>query len=317
MLLFLNRRGFASFPVCASCGNAIRCAHCDITLTYHRLAGVYRCHYCGYTRPAPCDCPACGPSHIKLLGLGTEKVEAAVTALFPGARVARMDRDTTTRKGSVVRILKSLRKGAVDVLVGTQMVAKGHDFPNITLVGVICADLSLSFPDFRAGERTFQLLAQVAGRAGRGDAPGRVILQTYTPDHFSIVAAAMQDYEAFYKVEIGFRRALGYPPVSRIIQLKISGVEQAAVREAALALGAVCRDIRRGEDTYEKWVELLGPVEASIQKIAGRHRWQMLIKGRRIGPLRRFVRAVSAAAPALFRHPKVRVVIDVDPFFMS
>ena len=317
VLLFLNRRGFASFPVCSSCGNAIRCVHCDITLTYHHLAGVYRCHYCGYARKAPCDCPECGPSHIKLLGMGTEKVETAVKALFPEARVARMDRDTTSRKGSVVRILKSLKKGAVDVLVGTQMVAKGHDFPNITLVGVICADLSLSFPDFRSGERTFQLLAQVAGRAGRGDAPGRVILQTFTPDHFSIVAATHQDYEAFYKVEIGFRTALAYPPVSRIIQLKISGVDQAATREAAEALGVVCRDLRQQDEIYGKWVEILGPVEASIQKIAGRYRWQMLIKGRRVSPLRRFVRAVSAAAPALFRHPKVRVVIDVDPFFMS
>ncbi|MGD9877372.1 replication restart helicase PriA [Desulfococcus sp.] len=317
VLLFLNRRGFASFPVCAACGEALRCVHCDITLTYHRLAGVYRCHYCGYTRKAPCDCPACGPAPIKLLGMGTEKVEAAVKALFPDARVARMDRDTTTRKGSVVRILKSLRKGAVDVLVGTQMVAKGHDFPNITVVGVICADLSLSFPDFRAGERTFQLLAQVAGRAGRGDAPGRMILQTFTPDHFSIVAATRQDYEAFYKVEIGFRRALGYPPVSRIIQLRISGVDPEATRETAEALGSVCRELLQQEAVYRKWVTLLGPVEASIQKIAGRYRWQMLVKGLRIGPLRRFVRAVSSAAPNLFRHPGVRVVIDVDPYFLS
>jgi primosomal protein N' (replication factor Y) len=228
-----------------------------------------------------------------------------------------MDRDTTTRKGSVVRILKSLKKGAVDVLVGTQMVAKGHDFPNITLVGVICADLSLSFPDFRAGERTFQLLAQVAGRAGRGAAPGRVILQTYTPDHFSIVAAKQQDYEAFYKVEIGFRRALDYPPVSRIIQLKISGVDPKATQAVAEALGALCRELRGQDDAYGRWVAVLGPVEASIQKIAGRHRWQMLIKGGRIGPLRRFVRSAAAAAPSLFRHPRVRVVIDVDPFFMS
>jgi len=317
VLLFLNRRGFASFPVCAACGNAIRCPHCDITLTYHRLAGVYRCHYCGYARKAPCDCPACGPAPIKLLGMGTEKVEAAVKALFPDARVARMDRDTTTRKGSVVRILRSLKKGAVDVLVGTQMVAKGHDFPNITVVGVICADLSLSFPDFRAGERTFQLLAQVAGRAGRGNAPGRMILQTFTPDHFSIVAATQQDYEAFYKVEIGFRRALAYPPVSRIIQLRISGVDPGATRETAEALGAVCRDLLQREALYGKWVTLLGPVEASIQKIAGRYRWQMLVKGRRMGPLRRFVRAVSSSSPNLFRHPRVRVVIDVDPYFMS
>jgi len=189
VLLFLNRRGFASYPVCAACGEAIRCKNCDITLTLHQKINAYKCHYCGFTRASTSNCTSCGSAKILLLGIGTEKVEAAVKSLFPDARTARMDRDTTRRKGSILKILKGLRNQTTDILVGTQMVAKGHDFPNITLVGIICADLSLNFPDFRAGERTFQLLAQVAGRAGRGAVPGRVILQPYNPKHFAILSA--------------------------------------------------------------------------------------------------------------------------------
>ena len=315
VLIFLNRRGFATFPVCGACGESIRCGHCDITLTFHRTADAYRCHYCGFSRPAAGGCTACGASRIKLLGIGTEKVERAVNALFPDARVARMDRDTTTRKGSVLRILRGLRNRAIDVLVGTQMVAKGHDFPDITLVGIICADLSLSFPDFRAGERTFQLLAQVAGRAGRGDVPGRVVLQTYAPDHFSILAARSQDFKTFYKTEIGFRRALGYPPFSRLIQMRISGKDMDKTRESALAIGELCRRIR--EEEWKGAVEVLGPIEAAIGRIADRFRWQLLIKGSRAKALHRFVRRVRAENPALFSNARVRVVIDVDPFFMS
>ena len=189
VLLFLNRRGYASFPVCAACGQAMRCKYCDISLTLHQRSNAYRCHYCGYSRAATSSCDICGSTKIKHLGLGTEKLEEMLTSLFSQARIARMDRDTTIRKGSIIKLLKGLKNQTIDILVGTQMVAKGHDFPNITLVGIICADLSLSFPDFRAGERTFQLLAQVAGRAGRGDRPGQVILQTYNPDHFCIAAA--------------------------------------------------------------------------------------------------------------------------------
>ena len=315
VLIFLNRRGFASFPVCAACGESIRCNHCDITLTFHRTADAYRCHYCGFTRAAATGCTVCGSARIKLLGIGTEKVEGAVNALFPEARVTRMDRDTTTRKGSVLKILRGLQNRAIDVLVGTQMVAKGHDFPDITLVGIICADLSLSFPDFRAGERTFQLLAQVAGRAGRGDVPGRVILQTYAPDHFSIVAARSQDFKTFYKTEIGFRRALVYPPFSRLIQMRISGKDRDKTQETALAIGALCRRIREAE--FKKTVEVMGPIEASIGRIADRFRWQLLLKGSRVKPLHRFVRRVSTENPGLFSNARVRVVIDVDPFFMS
>ncbi|MBU4185863.1 MAG: primosomal protein N', partial [Proteobacteria bacterium] len=208
ILLFLNRRGFASFPVCASCGKAIRCRNCDISLTFHKGANAYKCHYCGFTLASTSNCPTCGSASIKLLGLGTEKIEAAAKSLFPDAKVARMDRDTTVRKGSILKLLKGLKNNTIDILVGTQMIAKGHDFSNITLVGIICADLSLSLPDFRAGERTFQLLAQVSGRAGRGEVSGRVILQTFNPEHFSILSAKIQDFKAFYNKEIHFRKSL-------------------------------------------------------------------------------------------------------------
>jgi primosomal protein N' (replication factor Y) len=222
-LIFLNRRGFSAFPICGHCGQPIRCKNCDISLTLHKRANAFRCHYCGFSKAAGSTCPSCGSGKLRLLGVGTEKIQEAMTQLFPEARVARMDRDTMTRKGAIVSLLKDLKHRRIDILVGTQMVAKGHDFPGITLVGVVCADLTLNFPDFRAGERTFQLLAQVAGRAGRGDQPGRVILQTYNPDHFSIRAAKAQDFKAFFNQEIGFRKALGYPPYTRMIAVRISG----------------------------------------------------------------------------------------------
>jgi primosomal protein N' (replication factor Y) len=252
VLLFLNRRGYASFPVCGVCGQAMRCKHCDISLTLHQRANAYRCHYCGFSRAAASSCDYCGSAKIKHLGLGTEKLQDMVAKIFPKARIARMDRDTTTRKGSILKLLKGLRNKTTDVLVGTQMVAKGHDFPNITLVGIICADLSLSFPDFRAGERTFQLLAQVAGRAGRGDRPGRVILQTYNPEHFSISAAREQDFISFYHQEIGFRKALNYPPFSRIIQFKISGKDPEKTKSHSRLLGELCRALKKRMPTIIK-----------------------------------------------------------------
>ncbi len=317
ILLFLNRRGFASFPVCAGCGESLRCVRCDITLTMHRLKNIYKCHYCGFERPVGSHCTVCGSSSIKLLGMGTEKVEAAVKALFPDARVARMDRDTTTRKGSVLKILKSLKKGAIDILVGTQMVTKGHDFPNITLVGIICADTGLGLPDFRAGERTFQILAQVAGRAGRGDLPGHVILQTYTPGHFSILAAQKQDFRAFYKTEIGFRKALFYPPFSRMIRFLIHGKDGQKTKALVNELAGLCKNAINTERPHMKSIIMLGPVEAPISRIAGRYRWQILFKGQSPEGLHRFVRRLKKEAPSLFNRQGIKVVIDVDPVFMS
>jgi primosomal protein N' (replication factor Y) (superfamily II helicase) len=316
VLLFLNRRGFASLPICAACGEALKCANCDITLTYHRHASAYRCHYCGYSRSAAACCPLCGSARIKLLGLGTEKVAEGVATLFPEARVARMDRDTTGRKGETLKLLKGLRDGTIDVLVGTQMVAKGHDFPNITLVGIICADMSLSFPDFRAGEQTFQILAQVAGRAGRGGAAGRVILQTYTPGHFSIVAARQQDFDLFYRREIGHRRGLNYPPFARLVQLRISGRHKERTADCAAALGEICRRLSRSDEGLARAIEVLGPIEAPLARIARRYRWQILVKGLGAGPLRRFLRLLTAEPGRVLSPPQVRVAVDVDPVFM-
>jgi len=315
-LIFLNRRGFASFPVCSGCGAALRCKHCDITLTLHRRDNAYRCHYCGYSRSAVSRCDSCGEDAIKPLGMGTEKIEAVVREIFPSARVARMDRDTTRRRGATVKLLKSLRQRTTDILVGTQMVAKGHDYPGITLVGVICADLSLNFPDFRAGERTFQLLAQVAGRAGRGQRPGRVILQTYNPDHFSIVAAQQQDVKAFYRSEIDFRRALAYPPFSRLILLKISGPHKSRAGAWAELMGRRLRRlIERSSPEFEA-VQVLGPIESSLARVAGRFRWQILLKSASSAALHRFLGLLMSEHPELFNNRLVRVAVDVDPFFM-
>ncbi len=315
-LLFLNRRGYASFPVCGACGQPMRCKHCDISLTLHLRSNAYRCHYCGYSRSAASTCDSCGSNKIKHLGLGTEKLEAMLTSLFRQARIARMDRDTTARKGSILKLLKGLRNQTIDILVGTQMVAKGHDFPNITLVGIICADLSLSFPDFRAGETTFQLLAQVAGRAGRGDRPGQVILQTYNPEHFCIATARNQDFNAFYQQEIGFRKALNYPPFSRMIQLKIAGKDPQDTEKQARLLGGCCRDLQASNAGHFQSLEIMGPIEASLTRIAGRYRWQILLKAVNAKALHHFIKQLMSQYPAIFNHRAVQVAVDVDPVFL-
>jgi primosomal protein N' (replication factor Y) len=316
VLLFLNRRGYANFPVCGDCGQPMRCKNCDITLTLHQKANAYRCHYCGFSRAATSTCDSCGSVKIKNLGLGTEKLQKMVTSLFPDFRIVRMDRDTTSRKGSILKLLKGLRDKTTDVLVGTQMVAKGHDFPNITLVGIICADLSLSFPDFRAGERTFQLLAQVSGRAGRGDRAGRVILQTYNPAHFSISTARDQDFMSFYRQEIGFRKALKYPPFSRIIQFKISGKDPHETKKHSHLLGDLCRHIKATNTGNYQCIEIMGPIEASLTRIAQRYRWQILIKSSNTGALHQFVDQLLSDRTADFTRRRVKVAIDVDPVFM-
>jgi len=316
VLLFLNRRGFASYPVCADCGEALKCRNCDITLTLHQKDNAYKCHLCGYSLPSVAACGHCGSSSIKRLGMGTEKIEATIKGLFPEARVARMDRDTVTRKGSLVKLLKGLRNHETDILIGTQMVAKGHDFPNITLVGIICADLSLNFPDFRAGELTFQVLAQVAGRAGRGKRPGRVILQTYNPDHFSITAATDHDFMKFYNQEISFRKIFKYPPFSRMIQLKISGRDREKTRHQAIAIGKMCDALKNENSDYKQWIDLLGPIEAPLSRVANRFRWQLIVKSEGVDLLHRFVRTlIFENGLHLSGHP-VKIAVDVDPFFM-
>lgn len=316
ILLFLNRRGFAGNPICLACGAPVRCRHCDITLTLHQAHHAYKCHYCGFSCSAVIQCKECGSSTIRALGMGTEKVETVTQKLFPKARIKRMDRDTTGRKGAFKHILKELRDGQIDILVGTQMVAKGHDFPNITLVGIICADLSLDFPDFRAGERTFQLLAQVAGRAGRGESPGRVILQTYNPGHFTIQAAKLQDYRQFYQREIQFRQALDYPPFTLLAQLKISGKDAVGTQKMAIAVGKACRILQSSGGTYSNSISVLGPIEAPLAKISDRYRWQILIKARTSGILHQYLQQLCTIDPMDKNDRRVRIAIDVDPYLM-
>ena len=316
VLLFLNRRGYASFPTCATCGEPVKCKNCDISLTHHQATHAFVCHYCGFTRSASSHCQACNSPKIKLLGMGTEKVEAAVRALFPDARVARMDRDTTRRKGAVLKLLKGLKNRSIDVLVGTQIIAKGHHFSGITLVGIISADLSLNFPDFRAGERTFQLLAQVSGRAGRGSGPGKVVLQTYNPEHFTITSAKSQDFTQFYQQEIQQRKALQYPPFSRMIQINISGKSRLRTEKEAVALGRRCRELQQRNLTFQNNIAVLGPIESPLSKIAGRYRWQILLKGGRVKILHQFSRTLVFQAKQQGKSSYVTTAIDVDPYVM-
>jgi primosomal protein N' (replication factor Y) len=316
VLLFLNRRGFANCPTCTCCGEPVRCKNCDVTMTLHQGTNAFRCHYCGYSCAQTAGCRACGSPNVRLLGLGTEQVEAKVRTIFPEARIARIDRDTTARKGALLSMLKDLRQGNIDILVGTQMVAKGHHYPNITLVGIICADLSLNFPDFRSGERTFQLLAQVAGRAGRGSRRGRVILQTLNPHHFCMVTARDQDYRAFYEHEIRFRKGLRYPPYSRLIQILIAGREKGQTARYAQSLGQVCRVLQSENKIYRKEIQLLGPVAAPLARIKKAYRWQLLLKGLRVEPLHALTNALRARAEREIPKAPVKVVIDVDPVDM-
>jgi primosomal protein N' (replication factor Y) (superfamily II helicase) len=314
-LIFLNRRGFSTFPVCESCGEAIKCKFCELAMTFHKGLNEFRCHLCGFASSTKIKCPDCGSTKIKPLGFGTEKIENMILTLFPDARIARIDQDTTSKKGQLISLLKKIKNRSVDIIIGTQMLAKGHDFPFITLVGIICADLSLNFPDFRSSERTFQLLAQVAGRAGRGDRTGKVIMQTYNADHFAIQASKNQDFVEFYQNEIPFRKALLYPPYSRIIQLKISGTNALKVENHALLLGNLLKAMLDNDEKIKNSVQILGPIEAGIPKIAKRFRWQILIKGININTLNRLVKNLLSQKQVK-AEKNVSTNIDVDPYSM-
>ncbi|MBK6846852.1 MAG: primosomal protein N' [Proteobacteria bacterium] len=308
-ILFLNRRGFSTFVVCRSCGHVYQCPHCSVSLTHHRRRELLVCHYCGFTAAMPRVCEHCQAEPLALLGHGTERIEDALQQRFPAARVARLDRDTASGRG-LQELLQRTQRRELDILVGTQMVTKGHDFPHVTLVGVLCADRGLHFPDFRAAERTFQLLTQVAGRAGRGDAAGEVLIQTYSPEHPAIRAAQGHDYRAFYEQEQRARRELGYPPFGVVAALQIDGPEGEAVAQAARQLGRQAAGLAAG-----KAVELLGPAEAPLQRLKGRTRWLLLLKARQRGPLRELLdRLLLASEQTLPRD--VRLAIDVDPLQM-
>ena len=309
-LLFLNRRGFATYLVCQACGHVLRCPNCEVTLTYHRIRGRYTCHYCDYAISAPSVCPACQGNEITLLGRGTERVEDEVQQLFPHARVARMDRDSTKGKGGHARVLKSLEDGSIDILIGTQMIAKGHDFPGVTLVGVVSADASLNLPDFRSAERTFQLVTQVMGRAGRGDKPGRVLVQTLSPEHYALTHAVAHDYQGFYTKEIAFREDVGYPPFAHLASLTFSSVASGQAESSCEEAAGLLRKIKR---ECRLRVEILGPVTAPLGKVRGRFRWQILLKGRERSELAKLLFHFRGG----FVHPStVRFVVDVDPVEM-
>jgi primosomal protein N' (replication factor Y) len=313
-ILFLNRRGHSTIVVCQSCGTSWECPHCEVTLTYHRSLDRLRCHYCDYGHDLPDQCEGCGSPEWLLLGAGTEKITEQLELELKGLRILRLDRDTA-QGGGLRDIIRSFRDGEADVLVGTQMVTKGHDFSNVTLVGVVMADLSLRIPDFRSGERTFQLLAQVAGRAGRGDVLGRVLIQTYNPDHPVIQAARKHDYERFAEAELPARLALHYPPFGHLIALRFEGADLDAVRSIAGAYRAASQ--RAGAEAGIDSVKVLGPVEAPLARIKGRHRWQMLIRSPRRRDLRTFVaRMLSFAGHGSPANATVNVIVDVDPLNM-
>lgn len=309
-LLFLNRRGFATWLVCRDCGQTLSCPNCSVTLTYHQQRGRHICHYCDYSIPAPSVCPSCGGGEIGLLGTGTERLEEEVAALFPDARVARMDRDTTAGRGGHSRILKLVEKGEIDILIGTQMIAKGHDFPGVTVVGVISADTTLNLPDFRGGERAFQLVSQVLGRAGRGDTPGVVLVQTMNPEHFALRAAVAHDYEAFYREELTQRQDAGYPPFAYLAALHFSGNSLAAVEEEARKAAAVLRGVKKNAGLR---LDILGPAPAPLGKIRGRHRWHILLKATQRSALHAALKQLqSLQLPAA----TVRTAVDIDPLEM-
>lgn len=307
-ILFLNRRGYAQFVLCRECGHVERCPNCAVSLTLHLAYGSLRCHHCDYSRAAPHVCPTCGGTKIRGFGIGTEKVEEEALKLFPSARIARLDRDTTARKGAHAGILRQFRQGEADILIGTQMVAKGLDFPNVTLVGVISADTAINMPDFRAAERTFQLLTQVAGRAGRGEHPGEVIIQTFSPDHYSVQRAMRQDYPGFYAREIAYREELRYPPFSRFANLICADAQESAARARAQALAGALLQVVPPE------VELIGPAAAPLARLKNVYRWHVVLRAPADAPLSDLTRAALAR---LSTGERMGVTVDMDPISMA
>jgi primosomal protein N' (replication factor Y) (superfamily II helicase) len=314
-ILFLNRRGHSTYLQCKGCGGVARCASCDVPLTVHAEDASLRCHYCNATRKLDPACPACGAADMWFGGVGIQKVEREVARLFPSARIARLDLDAVRRRGSAAAILGSFREGRIDFLLGTQMVAKGFDFPGVTLVGVIVADLQLYLPDFRAAERTFQLLTQVAGRAGRGAQPGEVIMQSYDPDHPALRAASQQDFGAFYGREARERRELAYPPFGHLVEIEISGTDEARVQRAgALAKRALTESARSifGRTSASSPIEILGPAPKPLARLKGKDRWHLVARSRTRPALRAWLEDALPRLQALKVHG-TRIAIDVDP----
>ena len=304
-IVLLNRRGFSSFVACRACGERVQCINCSIALTFHKRDRRLLCHYCGYAEKVPSLCPKCSSEHIYFLGVGSEKVEEELHRAFPAARIARLDRDTVTGKRQYETILHGFREGDYDILVGTQMIAKGHDIPNVTLVGVISADMGLGMPDFRAAERTFQLLTQVAGRAGRGDVPGIVLVQTINPDHYAVRMAAAHDFQAFYEKELNFRRMMHYPPFTAMANLLVRSEKQEAAMRMSTELGHLLTPPPAG-------LRVMGPAEAPVARLKNEYRYQFLIKAASRKALNELLQRARGYAIENKWGPTA-LVIDVDP----
>ncbi|HIJ78483.1 MAG: primosomal protein N' [Desulfobulbaceae bacterium] len=306
-LIFLNRRGFAGCMICSDCGQPVQCNHCRISLTVHKGKGELICHYCGYSLTSATVCANCRSTKLVPVGFGTERVEDELRTLFPKARIARLDRDTTSKRGDFIKILRQMHQQEIDILVGTQMIAKGHHFPKVTLVGIVWADAGLGIPDYKSGERTFQLLAQVTGRAGRGDDPGRVIIQTHQPNHYSVVTARQHDYPTMFSREIELRQALGFPPFSRMINLGIDGETESKVKERAIHLAERARILSKPL----AGISVLGPAPAPLTKLRSKFRWQLLLKGTNIDLLHSLCRKLAKEHATL--SSTVKLTVDVDP----
>ncbi len=327
VILFFNRRGAASFMLCFDCGERLLCPNCAVSMVHHLAptrqkvdrfygepakGGYLLCHYCGAHVPVPEVCPSCRGVRLHRFGLGTERVERAVCELFPEARLMRMDSDAVSGKKGWFRCMDALSRRQVDVVVGTQMVAKGHDLPGVTLVGVLLADLGLNMPDFRASERTFQIITQAAGRAGRGASPGKVIIQTFQPEHFAVRMAAAGDFEGFYAEETRTRQALGYPPFARLVNVRLQGMDEKAVRRAASMLGRTTKQ-KAATKAFKQKVRILGPAPAPITRIKAKTRWMMLVKADSHATMGAFCRELLKKVEEKDLPSSVRVEFDRDP----
>jgi primosomal protein N' (replication factor Y) (superfamily II helicase) len=306
-MILLNRRGFSSFVLCRSCGETLRCKNCDISLTYHRQNDRVMCHYCNYTVDTPKVCPFCESEFLYFMGQGTEQIEDILVKRFPDLRIARIDRDSMSRKGELTKRLLAFDRGEIDMLVGTQMLAKGHDFHNVTLVGVVSVDTGLGLPDFRSAERTFQLLTQVAGRAGRGKLAGKVLIQTYYPEHYALKYAAEQDYEGFYKAELNYRRRMGYPP---FVVLAAIGIKHRD-RDYAMKTGRILREALDHANSGGE-SRILGPAQASIARLKGEYRFQIIIKSQSRKAQRELLNTALPQAEALGADRRA-MSVQIDP----
>jgi primosomal protein N' (replication factor Y) len=305
-LILINRRGYSWFVICRSCGAGVQCENCSISLTYHKQRGRLECHYCGFSRRVPESCPKCNSEHVYFFGAGAEQLEEKLREKFPGAKVARLDRDSVRTKRAYQQVLGDFANGKIDILVGTQMVAKGHDFQRVTLVGVISADSQLSLPDFRAAERTFQLLTQVAGRAGRGDLPGEVLVETYYPEHYAIQLAARQDYLTFFEKEVQFRRLLHYPPFTALASILVRDTKiENAIRWSRQLSAFLAPQESRG-------VKVLGPAAAPLARLKREYRFQFLLKAPKRAQLTRAVSELLAFSEEK-EIPQKAILVDVDP----